>query len=165
MTTSMLEYLASLRKHGHTPESIGTAQIGRTVYAAGSFITPERPIASGCRAYSEGQRTTPAQRRIALIPIYRTDWVSARDTGPTPALLPASYRRHAVYRDHTGEWFISGWNGAQTVLWLDSVGTFDIDCGRDKPYPRMLVSFHWSEPFATSLALASPAVLARIEAQ
>jgi hypothetical protein len=40
MSKSMLEYLASLRQHGCTPQNIGEVTIGRTVYAAGSFDDP-----------------------------------------------------------------------------------------------------------------------------
>ena len=164
----MLEYLASLRRYGHTPEYIGDVTIGRTVYAAGRFVSPERDAPAGSRAAAEG-RKIPAETRIALLPMYRTDWVTYNSAGPTPALLPASHKRHTVYVDaHSTQWFISGWNDRDGVLWLSQVGDFDIDSGRQrshKPYPRMPIDVHWREPFDTSMALASPEVLARIAAQ
>jgi hypothetical protein len=164
---SMLEYLASLRQYGHTPEYIGEVTIGRTVYAAGRFVSPERDAPEGSRAAREG-RSIPAETRIALKPIYRTDWVTWNSAGPTPPLLPPSAKRHAVYVDNYGmEWFIAGWNERDDVLWLNPVGDFDIDYGRqrsDKPYPRMPIDVYWREPFAVSMRLASPEVLARIDA-
>ena len=56
MNISMLEYLASIRKHGHTPEAIGDVTIGRTVYAAGRFVSPEREAPVGSRAEREGRK-------------------------------------------------------------------------------------------------------------
>lgn len=163
---SMLEYLASLRQYGHTPEYIGDVTIGRTVYAAGRFVSPEREALGGSRAAREG-RNTPAETRIALMPIYRTDWVTRDSAGPTPPLLPASYRKGSVYVDASGtEWFISGWNERDGVLWLNQVGDYRIDAYRqrtDAPYPRMFVDVHWNEPFEVSMRLAGPEVLARIK--
>jgi hypothetical protein len=97
---SMLEYLASLRQHDCTPQDIGEITIGRTVYAAGSFV--------------QGGQT-----RIALMPIYRTDWAWTNGVGPTPDLLPASYQRckSTVYFNSSGLWYISGHNDG--ILWLN----------------------------------------------
>lgn len=146
MSKSMLEYLASLRAHGCTPQNIGDVTIGRTVYAAGSFtgiagISSDRPA---------------RQTRIALMPMYRTDWVTRDSAGPTPVLLPASYRRsrNTVYGVM---WYISGWNPAENVLWLDLAGEYF------PTHRRVPISIHWAESFETSLRLASPEVLARIE--
>jgi hypothetical protein len=168
MSKSTLEYLASLRKHGHIPEYIGHVTIGRTVYSAGRFVTPARAIDPGCRAYQEGKRFTEPETRIALRPIYRTDWVRHDTAGPTPALLPASAKRHAVYVDPHGiEWFIAGWHERDGVLWLNQVGDFDIDYGRqrsDKPYPRMAIDIQWIESFDTAMSLASSEIRARINA-
>lgn len=165
MIKSTLEYLAGLRQYGHTPEYIGYVTIGRTVYSAGRFVSPERPAPSGSRAAREG-RTIPAETRIVLRPIYRTDWVRHDSAGPVPALLPASAKRHTVYVDNYGtEWFIAGWNDREGCLWLSPVGEFDIDYGRtrsDKPFPRMNIDVHWTESFDTAMNLASYEVRARI---
>lgn len=159
----MLEYLASLRKYGHTPECIGDVTIGRTVYAAGRFVSPEREAPEGSRAAREG-RNIPAETRIALMPIY-----SAIARYPVHAVLPASYRKGSVYVDASGtEWFISGWNERDGVLWLNQVGDYQIDAYRPRtsaPYPRMFIDVHWNEPFDVSMRLAGPEVLARIKAQ
>lgn len=164
---SMLEYLASLRQYGHKPEYIGDVTIGRTVYAAGRFVSPPREAPAGSRASLEG-RNIPAETRIALMPMYRTDKVTYNSTGPTPALLPASYRRGAVYVDNEGqEWAISGWNDRHGVLWLNKVTHPEVYTHdrTGEPYRRMPIGVHWAERFEVSMRLASPEVLARIEEQ
>lgn len=141
---SMLEYLASLRQHDCTPLDIGEITIGRTVYSAGSFLQNDR-------------------KRIALMPIYRTDWLWTNGVGPTPDLLPASYQRckNTVYFDSSGLWYISGYNEADGILWLNQVS--DKDNFVDNP--RFGMSVYWREPFDVSINLASNEVLARIAAQ
>jgi hypothetical protein len=165
MTKSMLEYLAGLRRYGHTPEYIGEVTIGRTVYAAGRFVSPEREAPAGSRAALEG-RSIPAETRIALMPMYRTDWVTRDSVGPTPNLLPASYVRdnNTLYVLDGQEWYIGGWSGDKTTLWLHQVGDLD-NYPPMKTYHRMQTSVHWSEPFETSMRLASPEVLARIASE
>lgn len=162
MKLSMLEYLASLRQYGHTPTYLGDVTIGRTVYAAGQFISPERPISPGCRAYQEGQRFTPAETRIALMPMYRTDHVTRDSVGPTPNLLPASYVRssNVVYVDYQQVWFISGYSNSGRVLWLDQISDTVLEVSR-----RMPMTVHWRETFQCAMNLASADVLARINSQ
>ena len=142
----MLEYLASLRQHGCSPQNIGTVTIGRTVYAAGSFLQD-------------------GQKRIALMPIYRTDKVTASDVGPTPDLLPASYRRSSrtIFVTFDSFFYISGWNKREGVLWLNMMARDDswmLANHRGQP-----MEIHFREPFEVSLSLASNEVLARIAAQ
>lgn len=163
MKLSMLEYLASLRQYGHTPTYLGDITIGRTVYAAGQFISPERPISPGCRAYQEGQRFSPPETRIALMPMYRTDHVTRWDTGPTPNLLPASYVRssNVVYVDYQQDWFISGWNKRGDVLWLDQTNGLEMFAD----HHHMPMTVHWRETFQCAMNLASAEVLARINSQ
>lgn len=162
--SSMIEYLASLRRYGHTPESIGDVTIGRTVYAAGCFVSPERDAPAGSKAAREG-RKMESETRIVLMPMYRTDWVTWNSVGPTPSLLPASHRDGVVYVDAYGqEWFVSGWNERDGVLWLDRVthpGAHVHD-RTGTPYRRMSIDVHWRESFDISMKLASPEVLARI---
>ena len=159
--TSMLEYLASLRKHGHRPVHIGEVVIGKTHYAAGDFVSPERDAPAGSRAAREG-RKIPSEHRIALMPMYRSDWVTHNSTGPTPKLLPASYLRssNVVYILDGEEWYINGWNDKDGVLWLNRVGDYNIDL--ERKHHRQQASVHWTESFETAMALAGPEVRARI---
>jgi hypothetical protein len=148
MTISMLEYLAGLRKHGHTPIQTGEVTIGRTVYVAGQFTSPER-------------NGMAAETRMALMPIYRTDHVTRGSVGPVPNLLPASYvRSHStIYVDGPHTWFISGWHERDNVLWLNPAGYMFAH------YRRVAMDVHWRESFDTSMHLASTDVLARINNQ
>lgn len=146
MSKSVLEYLASLRQNGCTPENIGEVTIGRTVYAAGSFNN---------RGATE----------IALMPMYRKDWIAYNHVGPIPELLPASYRRshRTVYVDNYGKtWYIAGWTTGEGVLWLHSARYPDIF---ENSHRHMSIDVHWRESFQTAMRLASPEVLARIENQ
>jgi len=142
MTISMLEYLAGLRRHGSEPLNIGEATIGRTVYAAGSFRNPR------------------GATRIALMPMYRKDWVSREPSDlATPALLPASYvrSRNTIYYTASDYWYISGYQYENGVLWLDrSLSTQHHDKN------RVYMDVHWRESFQTALQLASSEVLTRI---
>jgi hypothetical protein len=132
MMTSIIEYLAKIRKHGNVPVNIGHVKIGRTDYAAGLFLsTPER------------------QERIVLIPI--------DTTGP---VLPASYRRttNVAYVIDGREWYISGWHETNRLVWLhelpDSIKRFGCQ--------RMHTDSHWTESFETAMALAGSEVRMRI---
>lgn len=147
MTTqlSMLEYLASLRQYGCTPQNIGDVTIGRTVYAAGSFDDPRNG------------------KRIALMPMYRTDKVTQFSTGPTPELLPASYQRNfrTVYFTYDSTFYISGYNRRDNVLWLNMT---DRDNSIFSVHRRLPMNIHFREPFEVALSLASREVLDRIAA-
>lgn len=128
---SIEKYLDSLRAHGHTPGRIGTVRIGRTTYAAGEFITPERDISPSCRAYAEGQRKIPAETRIALL--------STADR-----VLPPSHDRGTVYVDASGqEWYVIGWHTEKRIFWLghvdDEDGTIFRHDRTGRPFDRMRI--------------------------
>ena len=145
--SSILESLAKYRAYGHVPRDIGELTIGRTVYAGGRFT------------HNDGTA------RIVLIPIYRTDWVRWNSAGPKPALLPASYKRGAVYVIDGVEWFISGWS--DTEVWLSpvTVPSIHIHARTGAPYRRIACQPHWKESFECAMSLAGPDVLARITEQ
>jgi len=155
--TSMLEYLASLRQYGHRPVRLGEIRIGRTHYAAGEFVN----------AHDE-------HTRIALMPMYRSDHVTRDSAGPTPALLPASYRRssNTVYNLDGALWYISGWHTGRTnkthaenhdgVFWLDRVVLRGNDFRFRSPNVQTASIVHWTESFDAAMALAGPEVRARI---
>lgn len=157
--TSMLEYLAGLRKHGHRPVQLGEVVIGRTHYAAGEFVSAERESPAGSRAAREG-RKIQSQNRIALMPMYRTDQVFFNSVGPIPNLLPASYvrSRNTVYELAGQDWYISGWSPHDGVLWLDPLP----DSAERFGARVMLADVHWTESFETAMSLAGPEVRARI---
>ena len=92
------------------------------------------------------------------MPIHRTD----RDFLETPNLLPASYVRssNTVYALGGESWYIIGWNDGDGVLWLGQLPDEALRFGAR----TMQASVHWSEPFDVSMRLASPEVLARINA-
>src|SRR5438445_4885114 len=73
---TMAEYRQQLIGCGVTVgENIRFYRIGRSVYSEFAYIN------------SNGDWS------LALKPVYRTDWITATDCGPYPALLPYAYRR------------------------------------------------------------------------
>ena len=142
MKTSVLEYLAGLRKYGHQPTRIGEVIIGRTHYAAGEFIDAQRGV-----------------ERVVLMPMYRSDWVTRESAGPTPNLLPASYTRSrkTTYLSRNQVWYISAWHDGQRTVWLDKADDVAVD------YEHVAgMGMFFNESFETAMALAGPEVRARI---
>jgi hypothetical protein len=102
----MVDYLNKLKDcNVEVGTQIDFVRIGRTVYVRGWYIN-----ANG-------------DWSMALSPSYRTDWVTATDAGPYPALLPAAYK-HTPSRTFAdpnydgGRWYIAGWNNAEQMLWV-----------------------------------------------
>lgn len=158
MPTSILEYLASLRQHGHVPQQIGNAQIGRTLYAVGSFLTPAHPAPKGSRAAREG-RLVPEEIRLVLLPVYTV----GETHGRRPSFLPASYRRdqRTIFRcSATQAYYVSGWNEAEGLFWLNDVPAWMLEERRTE----QAMSLRFDESFETAMNLAGPEVLARISA-
>lgn len=140
MATSILEYLAGLRRYGHIPQMIGEATIGKTVYAVGSW----RDADTG---------NTP----LVFIPVH-----TAGRTEDLP-LLPASFRRSSNTAYDCGPFFgvgfIAGWSDTEGVFWVHAAPESLIEGCR-----VMTCTLRFEQGFSGALAMAGDEVLARIEA-
>lgn len=140
MATSILEYLAGLRRHGHTPQMIGEATIGRTTYAVGSWLDSET-----------------SDTRLVFIPVH----TAGRTEGLE--LLPASFRRSSNTAFHCGPYFgvgfIAGWSDTEGVFWMHAAPESLVEGCR-----IMECTLRFEQGFSSALAMAGDEVLQRIDA-
>ena len=159
--TSMLEYLASLRQHDHAPLQLGEVHLGKTLYIAGMFMTPERDAPPGSKLAQAGLRV-PSEPQMVFMPCFRSDRPAL--TAEQLPLLPRIYRRAPrktlFVTNDMQLWFISGWHDQERVFWMKLAPTQFLE---DHPHlVRLYIA--WKETFDNAMSLAGKEVLARIEA-